>query len=466
MRKGSLVQVRPAVRVDPSPANEAAEPGSTSGPSDPPEAAPAAPWAAAAAGRGRGAVEAHDLEEEAEALLSAPSSAAALLGAPSAASSAVASRRGSAAEARLVTVLSLDAGGYRGVISMAVLAELEALAGRRVADLFDVFAGTSAGAIGLGALLLPPELATGHHRGKGWSAADALQYMRDGYREITGMWTSLGARVVEGLARAVLPCWAPTLDHGRVHATFDALTGDFHLSDVRGALVVPACDLEADAPFVFRSRAAREEAADDYRHGDGADGAPARRPGARAAPRAHGPNAAPPPATSSGLWAANPALLAYNEARRLYPTAKILVVSIGTGEARRPRPERRRALRNRSAIGWLFPIISYLWRSQESVPSMLLEAMSAGAEGGAERPENVEFLRFQVELSPREMHYRNISPAAFDRFVAAARQQVCEAQRETLRQLASRLASTARMRSAAAAAGGDSENGPVQVVPC
>ncbi|MEJ7714492.1 MAG: patatin-like phospholipase family protein [Thermoleophilaceae bacterium] len=49
--------------------------------------------------------------------------------------------------AERIRVLSIDGGGMRGIIPALVLAELERRAGRPVADLFDLVAGTSTGGI-------------------------------------------------------------------------------------------------------------------------------------------------------------------------------------------------------------------------------------------------------------------------------------------------------------------------------
>ncbi|MBZ0274699.1 MAG: patatin-like phospholipase family protein, partial [Anaerolineae bacterium] len=44
-------------------------------------------------------------------------------------------------------ILSIDGGGMRGMISVAMLAELENMTGKPVQDLFDMVAGTSTGAV-------------------------------------------------------------------------------------------------------------------------------------------------------------------------------------------------------------------------------------------------------------------------------------------------------------------------------
>jgi uncharacterized protein len=58
-------------------------------------------------------------------------------------------------------ILSLDGGGFRGMFSAAVLARLEEDLGTRIADHFDLIAGTSTGgiiALGLGLGLSPQEI--------------------------------------------------------------------------------------------------------------------------------------------------------------------------------------------------------------------------------------------------------------------------------------------------------------------
>ncbi len=45
----------------------------------------------------------------------------------------------------LFTILSIDGGGIRGIIPAMVLADIERRTGRRIAELFDLIAGTSRG---------------------------------------------------------------------------------------------------------------------------------------------------------------------------------------------------------------------------------------------------------------------------------------------------------------------------------
>ena len=68
-------------------------------------------------------------------------------------------RGGGGAGARSLKVLAIDGGGIRGLIPARVLAEIERRCGRRAAELFDLVAGTSTGAIIACGLTRPDPLA-------------------------------------------------------------------------------------------------------------------------------------------------------------------------------------------------------------------------------------------------------------------------------------------------------------------
>ena len=55
-------------------------------------------------------------------------------------------------------ILSIDGGGIRGVIPALVLAEIEKRTNKRVADMFDLIAGTSTGGILALGLTIPPSV--------------------------------------------------------------------------------------------------------------------------------------------------------------------------------------------------------------------------------------------------------------------------------------------------------------------
>ena len=57
----------------------------------------------------------------------------------------------------LFTILSIDGGGIRGIIPAMVLADIERRTGRRIAELFDLIAGTSTGGVLALGLSVPEE---------------------------------------------------------------------------------------------------------------------------------------------------------------------------------------------------------------------------------------------------------------------------------------------------------------------
>ena len=57
----------------------------------------------------------------------------------------------------LFSILSIDGGGIRGIIPAMILAEIERRTGRRIAEMFDLIAGTSTGGILALGLTVPHE---------------------------------------------------------------------------------------------------------------------------------------------------------------------------------------------------------------------------------------------------------------------------------------------------------------------
>ena len=57
----------------------------------------------------------------------------------------------------LFTILSIDGGGIRGIIPAMILAEIERRTGRRIAEMFDLVAGTSTGGVLALGLTIPQD---------------------------------------------------------------------------------------------------------------------------------------------------------------------------------------------------------------------------------------------------------------------------------------------------------------------
>jgi predicted acylesterase/phospholipase RssA len=206
-----------------------------------------------------------------------------------------------------------------------VLVELEARAARPVAELFDLIAGTSAGAILALALSVPDR-----DGGPRYAASEVYRlYLTRGAELFP---SGGGLRdAVRLLARRQpgAPASTPVLEE---------LLGETRFGDAACELIVPTFDLGAGAPLILRSEEFRGHPAPLMREVALATSAvPTRFPavelrlGSRAWTLAHG-----------GLAANNPSLFAYTAALAKSHASDVVLVSLGTGH---PAPDHHLAAR-------------------------------------------------------------------------------------------------------------------------
>jgi patatin-like phospholipase/acyl hydrolase len=256
-------------------------------------------------------------------------------------------------------VLSIDGGGIRGIIPALVLAEIEERTGRRVAELFDLIAGTSTGGILACALGAPGAR----------PAAELVDLYRARGPEIFR--DSLWQRAVSG---------AGLLNEKHDHAALDGvLSGylkDAWLSEATTRLLVTSYDLEAREPYFFKSWRPERDAPLT---------AVAR--ATSAAPTYFEPLALDGRSlVDGGVFANNPAMCAYAEAERLAPADAHLIVSLGTGQlTKRIHHEDAKGW---GLIEWVRPLIDVVFDGvQDTVDYQLRHLCLDG-----------DYARFQVEL--------------------------------------------------------------------
>jgi uncharacterized protein len=245
--------------------------------------------------------------------------------------------------ARAVRVLSIDGGGIRGVIPSMVLETIESLTGKPTSELFDLIAGTSTGGIIAMAMTVPGE--DGRPR---WSAHDFVQFFPDTARTIF-------PRSLRHLMRSADGLLEEKYDPAGVDKVARKLFDDRMLSETRSDVIVSGYSLEERKPIFFKSAKAKANPAYDL---------PLR-------VVARGSTAAPtyfPPAKieigdqddylaviDGGVFANNPAMSAFVEAKRMYPDAEISVLSLGTGELTTRIPYD--AAKHWGAANWARPIL-------------------------------------------------------------------------------------------------------------
>jgi predicted acylesterase/phospholipase RssA len=258
-----------------------------------------------------------------------------------------------------VRILAIDGGGIRGLIPAVVLAELERRTGRRIAELFDLVAGTSTGGILACGLTRPADAG-----GAAYTAADLI-----------GLYESEGPAIFN----RALAVRGGSGDGGRgeryddagLNAALHRYLGASTLSQTLTDVLITAYEIERREVFLFRSSRARDDPAHDFTLMDAARAT-------AAAPTYFVParvrdvaGAATWALIDGGVFAANPALLAVAEARASGSSDVVdIVVSLGTGA-----PTRRLALEEARAwtrSDWARPMLDVvLDGGSESVDSAL-----------------------------------------------------------------------------------------------
>jgi patatin-like phospholipase/acyl hydrolase len=227
----------------------------------------------------------------------------------------------------VVRILSIDGGGIRGIIPARILQEIEETTGKAVADLFDLIAGTSTGGILALGLTKPAEGGRPQY-----CAADLVElYEAEGPRIFNrSTWHYLKA--LNNLADE-------KYDSSGIEEVLHEYFGETRLSDALTNLMVTSYDIERRAPYFFKSYRAADSRERDTPMADAARAT-------SAAPTYFAPHRINIPGRNDyralvdgGVFANNPTMCAYAEAKGLFPNATdYLVISIGTGELTRRIP--------------------------------------------------------------------------------------------------------------------------------
>lgn len=137
-------------------------------------------------------------------------------------------------------ILSLSGGGYLGLYTAAVLAELEEQSGRRAVEMFDLFAGTSIGGI----------IALG--LASGVSAVDIRDaFLDQGASIFGGSAAKKGWLSFPGKLHSLLK---PGYAAAPLRETIERIVGrDTKMMDLKRPTVIPAVNLTKGGPKVFKT---------------------------------------------------------------------------------------------------------------------------------------------------------------------------------------------------------------------
>ena len=292
-----------------------------------------------------------------------------------------------------VRVLALDGGGIRGIVPATVLAELERRTDKRVAELFDLIAGTSTGGILALALTAP--------------AADDPTRPRYAAAELIDLYAKHGPEIFARrplmALRAIFEERYPKDGLERILATY---FGESRLKDAVTEVLVTSYDLEARDPWFFARHKARESADSDF---------PLRlvARATSAAPTYFEPLrlTSQTAMVDGGVFANNPGMCGYVEAIKLHGPGDVLVVSVGTGQV--TTPIHYADAKGWGEVQWVRPVLDVAFDGVSDTVDHQLSWLLSDRDG---KP---RYVRFQIEL-PSGMGSMDDTSAAH---VAALKEQ-------------------------------------------
>lgn len=299
---------------------------------------------------------------------------------------------------RKVRLLSLDGGGIRGILPGVILTHLETLLrerqgdDKRIADYFELIAGTSTGGILSCGYLVPGS--DGRPR---YHAREVLDIYLERGNEVFGV--SLLQSLTTG--RGV---WAEKYEADSLERALSKFFGDSRLSDLLKPCLITAYDIRNRRTKFFNSTDGSSRARNFFVK----DVARA----TSAAPTyfetsmVRSELGVPYAMIDGGVFANNPSMCAYSEARTLdfaevfddpsfptKPSAKdMMILSIGTG--RDNEPYHFDDAKDWGKIGWVRPVLDIMMSAASEVVHYQLKQMFRTLE-----PEDaVDYLRLEPEL--------------------------------------------------------------------
>ncbi len=240
----------------------------------------------------------------------------------------------------MTRILAIDGGGIRGLIPALVLTEVERLTGKRIAELFDLIAGTSTGGILAAGLTVPD------------ASRKAPMYRAD---ELVGLYRDHGEEIFSAgfLRKAWSLFVGAEYSPHNLEEHLKKQLGDHRLAEAVTGLLITAYDMhEGEAWFFSRSAAQKSPRDRDFPLWEvcrATSAAPTYFP-----PFKLGDTKAA--LVDGGVFANNPGLCAWvDEHEGIDPKAPVMLLSLGTGSV--PHPVTFTRARRWGKIRWAQPAI-------------------------------------------------------------------------------------------------------------
>ncbi len=254
-------------------------------------------------------------------------------------------------------ILSIDGGGIRGILPGQILVQLERKLQRlsedpdkRIADYFDMIAGTSTGGILTCLYLYPDEKNTSRPL---FSAEEAVNlYIENG----GGIFKEGSIRAEDGLRQEKYPVAA-------IEALLKQYFKNARLSDLLKPCLITSYNIFSRSTHFFTQHDAKLDKAYDFYLYDVARGT-------SAAPTYFEPasvtslSGVPYPLVDGGVFASNPSLCAYVEVREKFKSSvtnermDMFMVSIGTGSKKESYTYDK--VKGWGKLGWVKPVLDIM----------------------------------------------------------------------------------------------------------
>ncbi len=332
-----------------------------------------------------------------------------------------------------VKVLAIDGGGIRGIVPAIVLAWIEDKLSRRhrkkpLCRAFDVLAGTSTGGLIVLALASPRPGSDAQHAQNPVLSA----------RELVALYRDKGALIFPPrrypLRTSLLQAFRHKYDDENLRTLLEEVFRDLTLKEALTNVLVTSYDTENREPRFFKKRPPLTEYEDDLDFyvkdvARAAIAAPAYFPPAYIRPLPF--RGREFSLIDGGIFANNPALSAYIEARKIYPqAARYLIVSLGTGVAEKPYSYAE--VKNWGYMDWMSPF--------KGLPllDMMMDGQSDSTNHMLSRLPGVELYRLDFQLAEKHRFMDDASEENLDYLMEEARKLVSR-EEEVLAALCGRL---------------------------
>ncbi len=264
-----------------------------------------------------------------------------------------------------VRILSIDGGGIRGILPGIILSRLEEKlqvyskdTNARLADYFDLFSGTSTGGILSLSYLVPDE-----NQRPCLSAKDAVNLYLDRGNEIFKVSTWQKIKSLGGIINEKYSAYQLEKE---LNNTFK----DFWLKDLLKPCIISAYDVKNGKPHFFKQHKSQNKIY-NFKVRDVARATSAAPTYFKVAKVKNEINTSFP-LLDGGVFANNPSLVAYSEARTMsfegkadFPTAKnMMIVSLGTGS--KSQSYEYDKVKNWGQIKWIKPVIEIMMSGNSS----------------------------------------------------------------------------------------------------